>query len=247
MCSHVSILFTLNLLTLFDFSISQAHIQSLRNYCATQFSIMNRNMNRYYQAPARPIGRRTADTRPGGPAWRQHGGQARQALARLNGAAPGAGLPGHANTQPPNGQQENQAPMQPRPRQNEYQDPTAVLGKPRTLLSLWHEFVHGNDGRKAAGHFTHEEKGRCRFKYSRRLPFWEVMDHLIRNGHTDLSAVDLLKQCYGQSISVTAMCKELANARRTGNYHPNLNYHPNGQRRGSRHYPAQQQQPTVAL
>jgi hypothetical protein len=28
---------------------------------------------------SRPIGRRTADARLGGPAWRQHGGQARQA------------------------------------------------------------------------------------------------------------------------------------------------------------------------
>jgi hypothetical protein len=101
--------------------------------------------------------------------------------------------------------------------------------------------VHGNDGRKAAHRFSHEEKGRCCFKYSRRLPFWELMSHLTETrGHSDLSAVELIKQCYGDNISVTQICKALAVARRTGNFHPNLGYNPQQGRRGSRHYPQQQ-------
>ena len=242
MSSHVSILFPLNVLTLFELSIRQAHIQSLRNYCATRFDTINRNMNRYYMTPSRPIGRRTADARPGGPAWRQHGGQARQALARLNG---GSDLPAGGNGAAQNPQAQTRAgPTLPPPRLAQtqgYQDPTAVLGKPRNLLDLWYEYVHGNDGRKAAHRFSHEEKGRCRFKYSRRLPFWELMSHLTETrGHSDLSAVELIKQCYGDNISVTQICKALAVARRTGNFHPNLGYNPQQGRRGSRHYPQQQ-------
>lgn len=124
-----------------------------------------------------------------------------------------------ANVRQVNGNNNIMAPL--RLPQN-YVDPTAKLGKPRTLLLLWHEWIHGNDGNKAASNFTEVEKGKVKFAYCRRMNFWSVIVRLINMGHNELSAIDLIRQCYGRNESVTAILKALCKAKTEG-YHPNLN------------------------
>ena len=104
---------------------------------------------------------------------------------------------------------------------DDFMDPKARLGKPKTLLELWHEYLHGLHGRKPAKDFTPRERGRSKFTYSRRRNFWEIMVKLIRAGYNELTAIDLIEQCYGRGKPITYICVALCKAKRMG-YHPNL-------------------------
>jgi hypothetical protein len=66
----------------------------------------------------------------------------------------------------------------------------ARLGKPKTLLLLWHEYMNGLPGNKPAKDFTTAERGTVKYAYCRRKVFWDVMRDLINAGHTELSAVE---------------------------------------------------------
>ena len=100
----------------------------------------------------------------------------------------------------------------------------ARLGKPKTLLMLWHEYMHGLPGNKPAKDFTSAERGTVKYAYSRRKVFWDVLKDLINAGHTELSAVDLVYQTYGRNSSNTTICKLMVDDRRrfNGRSHPNL-------------------------
>lgn len=196
-------------------------MQQLRLYCSTQFQIINRNMCRYYAAPARPIGRRTAAA----PMAPRFGGIGAPALPLQ-----------------PLQRQQQQAPQAPaQPNQEVYDnarvDPDAKLGRPKSLLDLWHEWCHGLQGNKAARLFTPTEKGqnKVKFKFSRRNNFWLVMRHLtLGRGYSELAAIDLIEQCYGSNLPVTMMLKKLCEAKEKG-YHPNLDMNnPNLNNRGAR-------------
>jgi len=232
----------------------QANHQQLRLYCSTQFQVINRNMSRYYAAPARPIGRRTrtplqprqrftgvgvpripgtlygAPAQPTGAGAATTGNRAHQPPPPPNGGAPPA---------QPQGQQQ-QPPVDPQdyaPYDNPQVDPDAKLGRAKTLLDLWHEWCHGLQGNKAARLFTPVEKGqkKVKFKFSRRNNFWIVMRHLtLGKGHSELSAIDLIEQCYGRNLPVTSMLKKLCEAKEKG-YHPNLDMNmPTLNNRGAR-------------
>ena len=100
-------------------------------------------------------------------------------------------------------------------------DRTARLSPcPRTLLALWHEYVHGLNGNKPAKDFTARERGLFKCKYSRRKTFWTVVAKFVRAGYTDLAAIDKIKQAYGVRLSVTAIINSLQRDR--NNPHPNL-------------------------
>ena len=185
-------------------------INQLREYCSQQFSIINRNLTRYYLTPARPLGRRTVVRTAGNP-------------PTVRVIQPQQQQQQQQQQQPQ--QQQQQQPPQPQQLiiPQEYVDPTAKLGKPRTLLMLWHECLYGLDGNKPASNFTHLERGRVKQKYSRRLNYWTVMVQLCNRGLTDLAAIDLLtvRRCYGNNSSVTKLCDILCRAKAEG-YHPNL-------------------------
>jgi hypothetical protein len=194
----------------------QADMQQLRLYCSTQFQVINRNMTRYYAAPVRPIGRRTAAPM-----------QPRAPVPRFTGvgAPPPIGQQPPAPQQPPRMQQQQQAPPVPPNAQGppEGTDPTAKLARVRTLMELWNEWEHGHNGSKPARAYTEIERGlKCnKFKFSKRLNFWKVMRQLINRGHSDLTATDLIMQCYGRNKSVTYILEKLCVAKTEG-YHPNL-------------------------
>jgi hypothetical protein len=166
----------------------EGNLNNLRNYVSNRFSIVDRNMTRYYISPVRPITRRRG---------------------------PPPALPNVGTAPIPENEPEKPLTT------TDFLDPRACLGKPRTLLELWHEWMHGLGSNKPAKDFTAYERGRCRFLYSRRKAFWDVMIFLINQGNTDLTAIDLIKQCYGQNLSVTETLKHLVKAKTFG-YHRNL-------------------------
>lgn len=163
-------------------------------------------MTRYYIAPARPLG----------PRGRGRGlAQQQQAAAALPTANEQGAQPQQAAVQ------EAAVPPSPPPPDEDHMDPLAVLGRPKTLLQLWHEYMFGLHNHKPAKDFTPRERGRCKTKYSRRRSFWMVMSRLIRGGHNELTAIGLIEQCYGRSKPVTYILNCLMKARADG-YHPNL-------------------------
>ena len=70
----------------------------------------------------------------------------------------------------------------------------AVLMKnPRDLYVLWNEYEHGISGNKPAKHYTSQERGRCKYTYSLRLNFWNLVSNLIQRGHcSDIAAIQQL-------------------------------------------------------
>jgi len=74
--------------------------------------------------------------------------------------------------------------------------------RPRDLHLLWLEYEFGLGGRKPARQFTAMERGKVKFKYSRRKVVWDTIDRLIRCGYTAQVAIDRIYVVYGQT-SVT--------------------------------------------
>jgi hypothetical protein len=223
---------------------------ALRQYCSTQFGIINNKMGRYFQLPTRPLQMH----RPhrfggiGAPAGMyrraqpmpQQGRQQQQQQQGQQGQQ-GQQVPTNVgNTN--NGDTANDAPQEQHPPQGaplrpmDFLDPYAKLGKPKSLLELWHEYIHGAQGgtMKPAKDFTPAERGRCRHKYCRRKAFWDVMIKLINTEYDELTAIQKIEQCYGSNLPVTKMLdKLLVKARREG-YHANLGVRAPNSLRGAR-------------
>ena len=77
-----------------------------------------------------------------------------------------------------------------------------LMPNPRNLEQLWEEYEIGSGGRKAAKLFTRQERGTCRFKYSRRKIVWDLIASLVRAGRTAPAVIDSIYAAYGP-ISVT--------------------------------------------
>ena len=76
----------------------------------------------------------------------------------------------------------------------------AVLGMPKTLSTLWDEYVNGScGGGKPACDFVSKERNlpQNKYKYSRRLVIWRCMERLIGNGATINVAVEQIHCAYG--------------------------------------------------
>ena len=100
----------------------------------------------------------------------------------------------------------------------------AILCKcPRDLYTLWDEYEKGISGNKPARDFTPKERGRCKSNYSRRLPFWQLVNKLVARGHTSERAIDKIMQVYGPSMPVTKIIRQLAVEKRNGWPHPSFN------------------------
>ena len=63
---------------------------------------------------------------------------------------------------------------------------------PRTLHVLWSEYQFGNGGNKPAKLFTARERGKVKFVYSLRKPFWTLVEKIICLGYSHTNAIDLL-------------------------------------------------------
>ena len=62
--------------------------------------------------------------------------------------------------------------------------------RPISLHVVWHEYEFGVAGKKAAKLFTQAERGRNKFTYSLRKPFWKLVEEMMRSGYNHSSTID---------------------------------------------------------
>ena len=94
----------------------------------------------------------------------------------------------------------------------------------RTLYDLWVEYELGLAGHKPARHFTPAERGRVKFTYSLRLNFWQVVDRMVRAGHTSDVAIDKVYGTYGVGETVTKILRKMRSDKKglISGIHPSL-------------------------
>ena len=94
----------------------------------------------------------------------------------------------------------------------------ATLSKcPRNLYVLWQEYQFGLGGRKPARQFTAVERGRVKFKYSRRKIIWGAIDRMVRGGATAQVAIDRIYEVYGR-LNVSAMAAAMREDEKRGGH-----------------------------
>ncbi len=97
----------------------------------------------------------------------------------------------------------------------------ASLSKgPKDLYDLWNEYEHGLMGAKPARLFTSKERGACRFAYSLRMGFWNIVNNMVSKGHTSDTAIDTIYRVYGRNQSVSAILRSIRSDKPSG--HPEL-------------------------
>ncbi|KAG7341670.1 hypothetical protein IV203_023623 [Nitzschia inconspicua] len=194
--------------------LNSANYVSLRNFFAGQFYALHSTLGRLSTVPERPL--------QGQNPLRNDRDLVAPSDSVLQGAIQPFQIPRDNH-----GVQQLEGPPT-----EEYLDPTAkLISNPRDLLAVWHEWIHGHNGNKPAKNFSARERGRCRNKFCRRLAFWEVMVKLVHSGYSETAAIDHIKKCYGENLSVTAILLALGRDRRKGEYHPNLGVQPREVRR----------------
>ena len=88
----------------------------------------------------------------------------------------------------------------------------ATLGKcPKSLYDLWNEWEHGIGGRKAAKKFNATERGMryVKHNYSKRKPYWLLVNSMCNRGHTAKAAISLIYEVYGESQPVSYILKRI--------------------------------------
>ena len=106
--------------------------------------------------------------------------------------------------------------------ETEGQQLIAKLSKtPRSLYDLWTEYQHGIGGNKAAKDFSYTERGKCKFKYCRRKVVWDCVSKHVNAGHSAVSAIKKIYDCYGNSLTVSSIINAMVKDKKSGG-HPNL-------------------------
>ena len=80
---------------------------------------------------------------------------------------------------------------------------TGLSRLPKTLYDLWDEYTVGLEGRKPAKYYSSVERGRCKYKYTRRKVVWSKIEELVLGGYTAHVAIDMILHHYGKEKSVT--------------------------------------------
>ena len=88
----------------------------------------------------------------------------------------------------------------------------------KTLELLWDEYQNGIGGAKPARDFTPAERGRVKFRYSRRLILWKCIERLVVGGCNLNTAITRIKRVYGD-VSVTDIIKAMRRDERNGGHH----------------------------
>ena len=104
-------------------------------------------------------------------------------------------------------------------------DMATLSSNPKSLRELWKEYKFGIDGRKPAEQFTEKERNRrvggLKQKYYRRNVVWQCIKRLTNKNYTVDAAIAKIRDCYGQTETVTRIINKMIADRRTGG-HPNL-------------------------
>jgi hypothetical protein len=101
-------------------------------------------------------------------------------------------------------------------------NPATLMPNPKSLYDLWHEYLHGVGGRKPARLFSETERGRVKYKFTRRKVIWDVVRDLVSLGHSSQRAIDLIYGVYGPQTSVTVIINRLRRDKKNGTINPNL-------------------------
>ena len=96
--------------------------------------------------------------------------------------------------------------------------PAVLSAHPRTLHLMWEEYTNGIGGNKAARDFTAQERGRCKYKYSRRLVVWKCIERLVVRGNTLNMAFRRIANVYGD-VSMTRLITNMRADERRGGHH----------------------------
>lgn len=166
---------------------SALEVRQFKKEFNTKIKILNNNINRVLNQPARPVMVAPA-VLPVPIAIEQEGEEV--VVGRVGGHGP---LP----------------------------PPVSLSNSPPNLYDLWVEYTTGLGGNKAAREFTCHERGQVRFKYSRRKVFWDCVSQHVRAGYTAHTAIDRIRNCYGQKCSVTTILNLMIKDKKRGG-HDNL-------------------------
>ena len=83
-------------------------------------------------------------------------------------------------------------------------NPATLMPNPKSLFDLWTEYLFGVlGGRKPARLFSETERGRVKYKYTRRKVIGDVVRNLVSLGHSSELAIDMIYNVYGPQTSVT--------------------------------------------
>jgi hypothetical protein len=109
---------------------------------------------------------------------------------------------------------DNEAPAAAHVPHNNVSIHATLLKYPRYIHSLWEEYEHGLDGRKAAKNFNLTERGRVASTYNKRNLVWHFISRLINNRGIHYSAAI---DCIYEVKIVKAIQRDAKNGG-----HPNL-------------------------
>ena len=93
---------------------------------------------------------------------------------------------------------------------------------PKSLYILWHEWMHGIGGRKAARFFTASERGKEKYKFCRRKVLWDLVGEMVRSGLEANVAIDRIYHVYGANRTITYILNQLKVDKRNNTLHPTL-------------------------
>ena len=79
----------------------------------------------------------------------------------------------------------------------------SLSSNPRTLYDLWDEYAIGLGGRKPAKEYTPSERGKVKYKYTRRKVVWDTISKLTNSGLHSHVAIDRVYDYYGRDKTVT--------------------------------------------
>lgn len=96
--------------------------------------------------------------------------------------------------------------------------PATLMKCPRTISTLWNEYVNGIGGNKPARDFTRRERGKVKHRYSARLVLWRAIQRLVDRGYRADEAIRRINRVYSAEKSITAIMKKMKLHERHGGH-----------------------------
>jgi hypothetical protein len=83
------------------------------------------------------------------------------------------------------------------------------------FVVLWNEWEFGIGGRKPVKLFNSTERGRVKFGYSLRKPFWVLVPNMVRAGYISGTAIDKIYSVYS-GMTTTKILQQIRKDAKTG-------------------------------
>ena len=90
----------------------------------------------------------------------------------------------------------------------------------RASYVQWTEYEFGLNGNKPAKAFTVREKGKIKYSYSLRKPFWTLVQKMKRCEYTHTSSIEKIESIYSAATlkSITQILREIISDKWTGGH-----------------------------